>query len=104
MANLDDVVCTSCKAGFRSHAAKTFLGFKRYVCTACESKVVYPLGDVTRVVYWVVAALFLVLSAFAFASGGYAFPGLLMIGATYGLIRDHSIRKQVRELPQPKWR
>ena len=104
MANLDDVICTSCHASFRAHGAKTFLGFKKYFCTACEAKVVYPLGDVTRVVYCVVAALFLVVSTFAFASGGVAFPGLLMIGATYGLVRDHAIRKQVRQLPQPKWR
>jgi len=104
MAHLDDVVCTRCRESFRGPSAKTFLGFRKYVCTACESKVIYPLGDVTRVIYWTVAVLFLVIAAMAVASGGVPVPGLLMIGAVYGLVRDHAIRKQVQGLPQPKWR
>jgi hypothetical protein len=76
MAHLDDVVCTSCRETFRGPSAKTFLGFRKYVCTACESNVIYPLGDVTRVIYWVVAALFLVVALIAALSGGVPVPGI----------------------------
>ena len=104
MANLDHVVCTNCRESFRGPSAKTFLGFQKYVCTACEAKVIYPLGNVTRIVYWIVAALFLVLSAIALLSGNVVFPGFLLFAAAYGLVRDHAIRKQVQSLPQAKWR
>ena len=104
MPNLDHVVCTSCRESFRGPSAKTFLGFRKYVCTACEAKVIYPLGNVTRTIYWVVAVLFLAFAAVALFNGNVVFPGVLLFAAAYGLFRDHAIRKQVQALPQAKWR
>jgi hypothetical protein len=104
MTQLDDVVCTHCQKTFRSMSRKTFLGFHKYACTACESTVIYPLGTATRVVYWVVVALFLIFAVVGLLNGEVPVPGLLLIGGGYALVRDASIRRQLKELPQPKWR
>ena len=84
--------CPECgEAAYTSR--RTFLGFERRRCGACESVTLGPLTGSTRVLYWVGAILFAGGAFVAVNRGQLPLPGLVAVGSVWGILRDASIRR-----------
>lgn len=99
----DDVLCTECLCQFQAASGISSLGFRTYMCPACNKKVYYPMrADLHRcfVASAVIGALVLVGGV---AIGGlfvFAVPGLINNAVIKGKIADARSRLEAPE-PDP---
>ncbi|MCK4277456.1 MAG: DUF4190 domain-containing protein, partial [Phycisphaerae bacterium] len=94
------IICPECRSSFRMPARKSFLGFRKYRCPACSSKVIYPLTPAYRVIWWVGFGIVVVAALLTVTRQVVAIPGLLGIVAVFAVISDLRIRKKVHRLAE----
>ena len=97
---IDDVVCTACLTRFQSPRQSTFLGFRKYFCPQCQTRVIYPLTSGQFGCYIVVLGLVGLIMIASILAGGFAVPGLLAIAAVIALINNRGIRTKVNQAEQ----
>jgi len=98
MTRLDTVICPTCSNRFDGEQALTFLGFRRYRCASCASKVIYPLKPSMRALYWVCIVIVCVEAGRILLLGQLPIPGILAIVFAGALLWDLHIRRRVRRL------
>jgi hypothetical protein len=87
------VVCTSCHLGQEQTPKQTFLGFYRFDCEECQTRVEYPLPT-SYVVIYAMAIASLIGLAFGLPVGCGVILGVAGIIA---LVYDVGVRRRVRE-------
>ena len=96
------IACPDCGARFRDKPRRTFLGFQRYTCPACQDQFLYPLTSPYRIFYGVCAVGMIASFGIALVvAHRLAFPGLIGAAMLGALWRDHAIQKELRDLPPP---
>ena len=90
-------LCIECLKTTQVTVKKTFLGFARFTCPACNKVNTHPLGNGTRIAYVVIGALLVVATIVVVAQGAIPIPGLLGLGAILGLVKDSEARKKLAD-------
>jgi len=95
-------ICYHCSNYIDQKPKKTFWGFKKYKCSSCGKKIVYPLSGGWIAGYIAFILLFIVLFIYYFSKGGFALPGLAVIGGVYALSRNYFLNKKISEAHKNK--
>lgn len=86
--------CSNCGAEYSGKMKLTSLGFKTFVCAACQTKNIRPFGRGYTIGYWIIAIVS-GLAAFNPDSPGINLIfGILAVASIYALIRNQAIKKR----------
>jgi hypothetical protein len=84
------IKCGTCGTVSPARFARTFLGFRRFVCPACRTMHAFGLSPAVRGLYLAFAAL---LGYAAYSTGPQ--NGFLLLVIAYAFFKDHQIRGSV---------
>src|SRR5205814_4656493 len=90
--------CLHCQAECGGPFATDVFGFREFECRACRNVTTLPLPKLYRVVYWLVAFGFVMLSVYCITLGFFPFPGAIVVGAIYALYLDRRVRRANKKL------
>jgi len=93
-------ICTECGSWFHQAARKSFvIGFPSFACPSCGKRFLYPLTSGYRVLYWVMASIFILSLICALSQGATlmvpGIPGIIGIIGIIALPMDARIRARV---------
>lgn len=89
-----NAICSSCGEKFIGKPSKTFLGFQKMKCPSCKSKVLYPLTNGYRAIYWVLFFIMLLAILGSFQQGGFGLPGGIGLAVIVALLKDRALKKK----------
>lgn len=92
------VSCTSCARLTPANRTGTkFPGCPTYRCQHCAAEFAYPATTANLVVMYVLGLGAAIAAVKIIAAGGLPIPGLLGLLVAWGIYRDLSIRRQVKD-------
>ena len=94
----ENITCEKCNkpSQGKSKMKMNFLGFQIYTCPECGYKTTYPLSSSYFGIYRLVVVIAVFGFIFSLASGQFYIPGLLLIAAIVGLIKNSQLRKKLK--------
>ena len=84
--------CPYCQHPFNETPSRSFLGFQKISCPACNENLTYPLSSGFRTTYRVLVIVILLVNLL---QGRIGFPGIIGIAMCYALFRDWKLRKEL---------
>jgi hypothetical protein len=100
MVGDDDLFCYRCGEVHFGNCKNTFLGLKRFKCSACGHENEFPPSTNYLGCCWLILGVSVTIMAVVFSSGGFAYPGFLAIVALLSIASGYSAKSRVRRALQ----
>jgi hypothetical protein len=87
--------CIYCQVQAHPKSIKnSFLGFPKFICSKCGKKNLYPASIRSKILYWILASIFVVLFLGGLVAGQVIVPGIIFIAGFWGIFANMKISKE----------